>query len=267
MTLSLAQAAQQQALAEGYQFGPTPTLNNQNVNTQASLGNTLVPVTEPVPYYPPATNTTPNLGLSLQGLDPVEAENMVILDTGFGTGLGPFNSSGLGGFFSDGKLTWVPTNSTGVIGGSVNGVRAVQFSLVVPQVIGRCTPPEALTAGAAGTTFGFAIYNSAKNLVVSATGFDATNVSTGQSKTFTNTLLPIGIYYFAWTQTDISTFTMPQYGVSDLRQMFGSVAGSGYIRMGNASNSATAGVFPSSLGTLDGGALGSGYPLVFWEAQ
>lgn len=78
--LTPAEVAQQQALAEGYQNGPTPTVNPANIFTQAQIGNPISPIAEPVPYYPPATYTTPLLGLSLQGLDVVMAENMVILD-------------------------------------------------------------------------------------------------------------------------------------------------------------------------------------------
>lgn len=84
--LTLAQAAVQQALAEGFAGGPIPTLNNANVNTQANIGNPLIPVVEPTPYYPPATTVTPNLGLSLQDLSVVDANNMVIIDTAIGSG-------------------------------------------------------------------------------------------------------------------------------------------------------------------------------------
>lgn len=77
--LTLSQAVAQQALAEGYANGPTPTLNPQNVNTQALLGNTLTPVQEPAAYFPPTT-ITPNLGLILTGLDDVAAQDMVLID-------------------------------------------------------------------------------------------------------------------------------------------------------------------------------------------
>src|ERR1035438_2988530 len=84
--LTLGEAQQQQALAEGFQDGPLPPLNPANEFTQiVELGNNL-PQTPPpyipaVPYYPPATIVTPNLGLSLQGLDTLTAENFVIIDT------------------------------------------------------------------------------------------------------------------------------------------------------------------------------------------
>jgi hypothetical protein len=84
MALTLQQAAEQQAIAEGYASGPVPTLNPANLNTQANLGNHLVPVTEPTPYYPPATITTPNLGLSLFGLESMLANDLVIIDSVFG---------------------------------------------------------------------------------------------------------------------------------------------------------------------------------------
>jgi hypothetical protein len=77
--LTLSQAVAQQALAEGFANGPTPTLNLQNVNTQALLGNTLTPVQEPAAYFPPTT-ITPNLGLTLTGLDDVAAQDMVLID-------------------------------------------------------------------------------------------------------------------------------------------------------------------------------------------
>ena len=83
--LTLAQVAEQQALAEGYQSGPVPEVNPANVFTQTvNLSNPITPVAEPVPYYPPATKVTPNLGLSLQGMDVVLAEDMVILDAAVG---------------------------------------------------------------------------------------------------------------------------------------------------------------------------------------
>lgn len=77
--LTLQEVAQQQALAEGYVYGPTPTVNNANLNTQAEIGNPLVPVSEPTPYFPPTT-ITPNLGLTLIGLDDTAAQNMVLID-------------------------------------------------------------------------------------------------------------------------------------------------------------------------------------------
>ena len=77
--LTLQEVAQQQALAEGYVYGPTPTVNNANLNTQAEIGNPLVPVSESTPYFPPTT-ITPNLGLTLIGLDDTAAQNMVLID-------------------------------------------------------------------------------------------------------------------------------------------------------------------------------------------
>lgn len=85
MALTSIEAAQQQALAEGYQNGPTPTLNSANLNTQSAIGNPLVPVIEPVPYFPPIT-ISPNLGLTLIGLDGTEAQNMVLIDAAIGIG-------------------------------------------------------------------------------------------------------------------------------------------------------------------------------------
>jgi hypothetical protein len=79
--LTALEVAQQQALAEGFAAGPVPKVNPANIYTQDLLGNPIVPVAEPVPYYPPATNTTPNLGLSLQGMDVVLADNMALLDS------------------------------------------------------------------------------------------------------------------------------------------------------------------------------------------
>src|ERR1700678_1756091 len=67
--LTLAQAALQQALAEGFAGGPLPTLNPANLLVQSNIGN------------PPATNVTPNLGLSLQDLSSVLANNMILIDS------------------------------------------------------------------------------------------------------------------------------------------------------------------------------------------
>lgn len=77
--LTLSQLENEQAKAEGYQQGPEPSLNNQNVNTQASEGNSVTPSPSPVPYYPGATET-PNLNLALTNMSVNIAENFVILD-------------------------------------------------------------------------------------------------------------------------------------------------------------------------------------------
>ena len=79
MALTLLEAQAQQALAEGFQSGPTPVLNPQNVSTQQKLGNVLVPTAEPAPYYP-GVQSTPLLNLSLEGLSESLANNFVLLD-------------------------------------------------------------------------------------------------------------------------------------------------------------------------------------------
>jgi uncharacterized lipoprotein YajG len=37
VSLTLQEVAQQQALAEGYMYGPTPTVNNANLNTHKAM--------------------------------------------------------------------------------------------------------------------------------------------------------------------------------------------------------------------------------------
>lgn len=71
----------EQAKAEGFVNGPAPALNPQNVSTQYNLGNTTLPEDVPalVPYYPGITET-PNMGLSLVGMDPILTNNFEIID-------------------------------------------------------------------------------------------------------------------------------------------------------------------------------------------
>ena len=128
--LTLAQAALQQAIAEGFAGGPLPTLNSTNINTQASIGNPLTPTVEPAPIYPPATLVTPNLGLSLQDLSVVDANNMVLIDA-FAKGGGiagsdtqvQYNKAGV--FGADANLVW--NYSTGEM--VINNALAVTNSL------------------------------------------------------------------------------------------------------------------------------------------
>lgn len=124
--LTLAQAALQQAIAEGFAGGPLPTLNSANVNTQTSIGNPLTPVVEPAPAYPPATLVTPNLGLSLQDLSVVDANNMVIIDA-FAKGGGvaggdtqvQYNKAGV--FGADANFVWNYSSGEVVVNNTLSG--------------------------------------------------------------------------------------------------------------------------------------------------
>ena len=123
---------------------------------------------------------------------------------------------------------------------------------------------HAATATPSSSKFAFAIYDSAKNLVCATPQFDGTNVTTGETQTFTEAILPPGTYYFAWTSDNLA-FQGKGFLNLNLRQIWGNINASGYIRMGISSNLYAAG-FPSSLGTLDGSGL-SGLPVCFWEVN
>jgi len=71
----------EQAKAEGYINGPAPSLNKQNISTQYNEGNTSLPTDVPalLPYYPDLT-VTPNMGMSLEGIDVKMVNNLQIID-------------------------------------------------------------------------------------------------------------------------------------------------------------------------------------------
>jgi hypothetical protein len=82
--LTPAQLAKAQAEAEGYQFGPQPSLNPANIYTQDKAGNPTAPTTSPTPYYP--SSETPNLQLTTDEMPAALANNFVILDNLLPTG-------------------------------------------------------------------------------------------------------------------------------------------------------------------------------------
>ena len=71
----------EQAKAEGYVDGPAPALNTANIQTQKSIGNTSLPSDVPalVPYFPGVLDT-PNMQLSLAGMDQNLVKNFEIID-------------------------------------------------------------------------------------------------------------------------------------------------------------------------------------------
>jgi len=84
--LSLVELQKAQAESEGFQNGPTPTLNPANLYTQEVIGNPQPSTIEPVPYYPSAE--TPNLLLTTDDMPAALANNFVLIDAIFPSGPG-----------------------------------------------------------------------------------------------------------------------------------------------------------------------------------
>ena len=136
-----------QAESEGYQQGPTPDINNQNVNTQDNLGN---PTTQsvspalliPPPYYPGATET-PVMQLSLTNMPVNVAENFVLVDA-LAVSLLP---AGIGDF-------------TGLVAGQGFSLTPVTAGVYQVVIVGTSIPPQ-IPFTAAQMTFNVAYTDNA----------------------------------------------------------------------------------------------------------
>lgn len=178
----------------------------------------------------------------------------------------PSNSSGLGFFVSNGIFNGLAWNGVqqAVLEAADNTVTALQFQLVAPMTIGRCSVPVVATTGGAGSSFGFAIYDSNQNKVFSAELFDGTSVAALQSKTFPSVTLLPGVYYFAWTGIGVALLKLFIWPTALILGLYDA---SGAKRMGLSTNPAVAGAFPDTLGGLDGTSPIGGIPLCLWEAK
>lgn len=143
---------------------------------------------------------------------------------------------------------------------SANQVRAFQFVLPYTVTVGRVTWGVAANAG---DTVSFGIYSAdgATKLVDSGATVSA-GTNAVQSVTIGAVTLPPGIYYFAWTQSNTTTTfnTFAQFNT-----MTALINNNSQKRMLTAGNAATAGAFPSSLGTLTT-AVSAVMPMVIFES-
>ena len=162
------------------------------------------------------------------------------------------------------------TNGTPITSAN-NLVYVYQFILPVAMTVRQMV--WYLNSGNPGEVFSFGIYNSAKNLVLQVTN----TRTTGQNiyvSTFTGVTLQPGVYWFAQTCSGTTVngmnATSNSFGGSTFAPF--SIRSSGYtgaVQMsGVASNAATSGVLPSSLGTISNATanIGASPALPMWAA-
>jgi len=158
----------------------------------------------------------------------------------------PFNTLGQGGFFAVSILAAAGSLSTQFCS-SANEVRVFQFFLPFYVQVGRVD--FGITLGQAATTGDLGIYDINGNRLAYTGGF-STASSVGISAALVSPVtLPAGFYYLAQTNSS-STPQISAVGGTTLNQ----IANAGGSRLfGVASNVATNGVLPQTLGNISAG--------------
>lgn len=137
--------------------------------------------------------------------------------------------------------------------GQTNQVSCVQFVLHEYWTIRHVTY-GAIAAGAAGAKFAIGIFSADGSTKLLEAQFDAT-ILTPQSVSV-NVTLPPGVYWYAWAANDTTATgnVCPNFGVNT-GQVWVQYLNKVVVHFGKSSNVLTAGVLPSTLGTItaDGG--------------
>lgn len=158
------------------------------------------------------------------------------------------NTSGRGFFISAGLLSaqGYATNTAPVVG-SANAVRVTQFVLPARITISKITIKPAAILASSTITVG--IYSADGNTKL----IDSGTFNGGSASVQTNTIVPVtlnpGVYNFAQSASSSSTLTVVCLA-NDANSIGSSLLNNNVVRTGNAANSATAGVLPSTLGTI-----------------
>ncbi len=160
------------------------------------------------------------------------------------TGGGPVNSAGaVGGFYTDGLLNppKVAFGTVNLANGTANAVWCEQFTLAASFSINQMT----ILGEALGTDdVGIGIYSTSGNRLLSAT-FVAIGTVLATQSTGTAVTLPVGTYYFCWSET--STSAGITYLTINASSFAGSQLSTGAINI-KAANTAPLGVMPATLG-------------------
>jgi hypothetical protein len=157
----------------------------------------------------------------------------------------PFNSSGIGGFF--GVTIYPQSPNTGPANAGANEVRVYQFVLPYAVTINKVTVTVSTSAAGAADV---GIYNSAGTRLLYTNG----GINTGSQTTQTVPVVsgPVtliaGVYYFAQTTNGVT----PNFQQLNSFTVLGAILNNNLVRLGTAANNATAGVLPSTLGTITG---------------
>ena len=202
------------------------------------------------------TNETPNGSQTL--LDLHAGSNITLTDNG--SGQVTIAASGGGGFSTPG-LGWIwSTQSIGDIGNSaipsaastLDGVYCCQMVLEASFTISKFLWTAAPSSGAASTNQLFGIYDSSGNLLVQA---EIAVPNAGASRAFevdvTPTLLPAGVYYFAFAGGGSNPGSLAINGGAVTSNIYKTLNGGGVVRVGQATNNLISAVaMPLTLGAI-----------------
>jgi hypothetical protein len=186
------------------------------------------------------------------------------------TGGASFTTAGQGYFIGPGILDLTPlftlAVSAFVNSNTSNSLLVYQFVLESTWTISKCLW-QVTTTGSAGDLVMFGIYSASGNRLLS-TAFDGT-INTLQTNTFTPVTFAPGVYYFAAADSSSAGTRGPvvQLGSNVTNQML-NMLGTTSVITAVATNLASGGVLPATLGTLTAqtsGTASSGIPLPVWR--
>jgi hypothetical protein len=168
-------------------------------------------------------------------------------------------SAGAGYFY--GFWVHMPLFISGLVetgGGSTNGVDVAQF--VLPFAITVNNVGMDISATSSGATVNIGIYSAAGAKLIDSGTFSATAGGVKLNTLGTPVTLPPGVYYLAWS-TSNATAVMYCYSVSaqPVNNILTGISGATYFA--SAANATSAGVMPSTLGTLTTLSTGAYIPL------
>jgi hypothetical protein len=240
---------------EFWDQGRITSTGNYLVNANMDLGTSgQINTPPPPPGFTFVLQTNEVVNGSQTLLDLHAGPGVTLTDNGTGrvtvtaTGTG-FNTPGVGGFFSAGFPLTAPygqalagTNPSTTI----NQVSVFQFTLSSPFTISRVSCYVAI--GVASQTANFGIYDSNGNKLLDSGALNAGTSATTASNAITPVTLPVGTYYFAQstsnTSIQITGFALNSAQLDDM------VNAGGTVKNGQAANSTSGGVMPSTLGTI-----------------
>lgn len=183
----------------------------------------------------------------------------------------PSSTTGLEGFFAGVESIWNFSRQSAAGNSFVtnNKVWVHRFTLSKPRVVGRISICVKTLLNP--STIDVGVYDSGKNLLFNLGGVSGATTGNKSVTLGAQVTLPAGDYYIAWTGTSSGTLSTlavdgldgsPALSVG-LTTLLINVNGT---RHGFAGNAATAGVLPSTLGTLTATNTTDAYPpLMFCE--
>jgi hypothetical protein len=233
---------------------------NQTLSNLLSQTNKVKKTVEQVSVVANAANDTANNpSLSLEDLTDVTitspSEGQAVVRNAGNTGwvngsVGGLSlaTSGYGGFWSAGIHLPAFGNSVTSITVSVTTNQVCVFQFVLPYSITISTVSTAITTGSSGKHVNFGIYSAAGAKLIDSGAISAATSSTQEVVSITPVTLPAGVYYFA--QSADSSSVQVEGFAANASSLFKAQALANGVYVAIAANSTSAGVMPSTLGTL-----------------